>query len=104
MVQTCLILWTILATLQPFCALAASFPLRPNDEHLESLWNLMASDEDNPGATNAARAWAEFGTGGKDLRGREIVVAVVDSGFDLAHMIWPATFHQHPRNSRQRSR
>ncbi|MCY4643166.1 MAG: S8 family serine peptidase [Bacteriovoracales bacterium] len=51
--------------------------------HLQ--WNLQRAGPQNPGSTDAESAWDEFGTDGVDAYGREIVVAVVDSGFDLAH-------------------
>ncbi|MCY4644342.1 MAG: S8 family serine peptidase [Bacteriovoracales bacterium] len=31
-------------------------------------------------------AWKRYGVGGKDVRGNDIVVAVIDNGFDLGHI------------------
>ena len=57
----------------------------PDDEHGGLQWNLQAFSHDNLGTSNASTAWAHFGTGGQDARGNDIVVAVIDIGFDLSH-------------------
>ena len=57
----------------------------PNDEHVENLWNMENAHRFNMGTTNAAAAWSHFGTGGRDAYGQDIVVAVIDFGFDLSH-------------------
>lgn len=58
-------------------------PLAPNDEKFGEHWNYQL-DATSFGI-NAAEAWSVYGTGGMDVTGNEIVVAVVDGGFDINH-------------------
>lgn len=53
----------------------------PNDADFRTQWSLS-----NPSGADirAPRAW-DFGRGGKNPEGQELVVAVVDGGMDLAH-------------------
>lgn len=53
----------------------------PNDPEAGKLWNLTEAAN---GGMSAAALWAST-TGGKDKAGNEIVVAVIDGGFDLNH-------------------
>ncbi len=57
----------------------------PSDPGLDKLWGLGERSMVNPVGTNAQKAWDEFGVGGEDALGNEIVVVVVDSGFDINH-------------------
>ncbi len=53
----------------------------PNDVDYSSQWSLSANA---PGRAFAPEAW-DYTTGGTTARGDEIVVAVIDDGFDLNH-------------------
>lgn len=53
----------------------------PNDPETGKLWNML---EGAQGGMGASPLW-EATTGGKDKGGNEIVVAVIDGGFDLTH-------------------
>ncbi len=58
-------------------------PMRPNDPYFETQWALENTGQTGgtPGADiGALAAWAAHGTGSKD-----VVVAVVDTGVDIAH-------------------
>lgn len=55
----------------------------PNDKKFSQQWDLL-KDSSNWGI-DAVTAWTNFGTGGLDARGNEIVVAVVDGGMDVKH-------------------
>ncbi|NBT58117.1 hypothetical protein EBT16_04970 [bacterium] len=54
----------------------------PNDPELSSQWSMNGLHP--RGDIGTVHAW-EIGTGGKDARGNEIVVAVVDGGLDVNH-------------------
>lgn len=56
-----------------------------DDEYLSALWNLQVTGQSNRGTGNVFPAWTDFGTGGKDVYGNDIVVAIIDIGFDLVH-------------------
>jgi len=59
----------------------------PNDPYFFQQWALKNTGQNGgvPGADiGAARAW-EFETGGPNSRGDEIVIAVIDEGFQLNH-------------------
>ncbi len=62
-----------------------SFSEEPNDPENINLWGLMDLADDNIASSRASEAWAEFGTGGKNAFGEDIVVAVIDGGFDILH-------------------
>lgn len=53
----------------------------PNDPESGKLWNML---EGAKGGMGASQVWASS-TGGKDKGGNEIVVAVIDGGFDINH-------------------
>ncbi|MCK6600009.1 MAG: S8 family serine peptidase, partial [Bdellovibrionaceae bacterium] len=53
----------------------------PNDPESGKLWNMMESAQ---GGMAASQIWTST-VGGKDKGGNEIVVAVIDGGFDLTH-------------------
>lgn len=55
--------------------------LSPNDKFFNKQWNWQSPNSSN--GVDAVSAWGNYGTGGKDALGREIVIAVVDGGFDL---------------------
>jgi subtilisin family serine protease len=57
--------------------------LIPNDKQFDQQWgyNLDATTF----GIDATTAWAVYGTGGLDRKGNEIVIAVVDGGFDITH-------------------
>lgn len=58
----------------------------PNDEGFSSQWSLgQANKASNSFGIDAELAWGAFGTGGKDLGGNEIVIAIVDGGVDIKH-------------------
>lgn len=57
--------------------------LQPNDTEFSQLWNMMY-DENNAGI-DAISAWGTFGTDGTDANGHEVVIAVVDGGFQFDH-------------------
>lgn len=59
--------------------------LTPSDPEFNTLWGLQNQTESNKFGTNAVAAWEEFGTGGEDALGKEIVVVVIDGGFDINH-------------------
>ncbi len=48
----------------------------PNDPQFSSQWNLQL--------IQATKAW-DFGTGGTNSEGKEIVIAIIDDGFDITH-------------------
>lgn len=54
-----------------------------NDPMLPQQWNLVLNQQ-NIGI-NAIDAWNEFGTGGRNALNRDIVIAIVDGGFDFRH-------------------
>lgn len=54
----------------------------PNDPEWKSQWSLNSSS--SRGDIGAIRAW-ELGTGGKNSKGTDLVVAVIDGGLDIAH-------------------
>lgn len=62
-----------------------SYDLAPNDPELSKLWSYENVSSVNGGTSNASKAWDRFGTGGKDAAGNDIVVAVIDGGFDMSH-------------------
>ncbi len=53
----------------------------PNDPHFASQWSLSGAGRAH---VSASDAW-DRGTGGKDARGNEIVVAIIDGGMDVNH-------------------
>jgi subtilisin family serine protease len=53
----------------------------PNDPESAKQWNMLESAQ---GGMGASQLWAAT-TGGKDKGGNEIVVAVIDGGFDINH-------------------
>ncbi|MEZ4873522.1 MAG: S8 family serine peptidase [Bdellovibrionales bacterium] len=53
----------------------------PNDPSFASQWSL---DNDSDTDINAPEAW-DFGSGGKDGNGSDIVIAIVDGGVDASH-------------------
>jgi len=55
-------------------------PVQPNDPSWNQMWNLKAA----PGGISAEAVW-KVTTGGKSTSGHDIVVAVVDGGFDVKH-------------------
>jgi subtilisin family serine protease len=55
----------------------------PDDKDFGQQWDYSLA-ADNFGI-NAVEAWTTFGTGGVDAAGNEIVVAIVDGGFDANH-------------------
>ncbi len=55
----------------------------PNDPEFEQQWGLHNSAK-NGADISALKAW-EFGTGGTDRAGDDLVVAVVDGGVDIKH-------------------
>ena len=59
--------------------------LQSSGPPLEIPWNFQNWSEENRGGANVLPAWNVFGTGGRDVNGNEIVVAVIDSGFNLSH-------------------
>lgn len=56
-----------------------------DDVHLDLLWNFHGVESKDDGTANVFAAWRRYGEGGKNIRNEEVVVAVVDSGFDLGH-------------------
>ena len=56
-----------------------------NDTHLNFLWNFYGVNSPHDGTANIFAAWDHYGSGGQDRDGNEVVVAVVDAGFDLDH-------------------
>lgn len=54
----------------------------PNDPKYSELWSL--SKQSNKSDISAEKAW-NFGTGGKNALGEDIVVAIVDGGVDFSH-------------------
>lgn len=54
-----------------------------SDPLLPQQWN-WSLDSNNIGI-NATESWSDFGTGGKNALGQDIVVAIVDGGFDTKH-------------------
>lgn len=60
-----------------------SSKLIPNDKDFGKQWDWVL-DSNNFGI-DAVTAWALYGTGGADKNGNEIVIAVVDGGFDIEH-------------------
>lgn len=63
---------------------ARAFELTPDDPRFGELWS-FAGLSSSAGSSNATKAWDRFGTGGKDAAGNDIVVAVIDGGFDMSH-------------------
>ena len=57
----------------------------PNDPDFERLWSFQDLSDVNAGTSNARLAWEHYGAGGKDPSGNDIVVAVIDYGFDMEH-------------------
>jgi subtilisin family serine protease len=57
--------------------------LTPNDQDFGIQWNWLWAP--NTQGVDAIEAWASHGTGGKDIQNNEIVVAIVDGGFDYKH-------------------
>lgn len=55
----------------------------PNDKNFGQQWDMLL-DKTSFGI-DAVAAWNNFGQGGKDAAGNNIVVAVVDGGVDLKH-------------------
>lgn len=55
----------------------------PNDKNFGQQWDFLL-DNSNFGI-DAVSAWSNLGTGGLDVAGHEIVVAVVDGGVDVKH-------------------
>jgi subtilisin family serine protease len=53
----------------------------PNDTQFASQWSL---NQESGADISALAAW-DFGVGGEDVNGNEIVVAIVDGGVDLTH-------------------
>lgn len=60
---------------------AVSLRAVPNDKKFSTQWDM----EGGGWGINAVEAWSNYGTGGKDSRGSDIVAAVVDSGVDVNH-------------------
>jgi len=54
----------------------------PNDDDFGDQWSLQSSSETF--GINAADAW-QITTGGTNVQGQEVVIAVVDNGFDTDH-------------------
>ncbi len=57
--------------------------VNPNDKDVSQQWGYML--DQNTYGINAVEAWSVYGTGGLDAAGNEIVVAIVDGGFDIHH-------------------
>ena len=57
---------------------------RPNDPEYPKLWNLEVPSAQTGAGVSARRVW-QVNQGGVDKAGNEIVVAVIDGGFDLSH-------------------
>lgn len=57
--------------------------LIPNDKQFDKQWGWNL--DSTTFGIDATTAWAVYGTGGADKNGNEIVIAVVDGGFDVAH-------------------
>lgn len=57
--------------------------LVPNDKGFKDQWGYVL--DSTTFGIDATTAWAVYGTGGADQNGQEIVIAVVDGGFDVAH-------------------
>jgi len=55
----------------------------PNDKNFGQQWDWIL-DSNNFGI-DAVTAWNAFGTGGVDVAGNDVVVAVVDGGVDITH-------------------
>ena len=55
----------------------------PNDLQFEDQWSLQDADETF--GINAKAAWA-ITTGGTNALGKEVVIAIVDNGFDVKHV------------------
>lgn len=58
--------------------------LTPNDKDFSNQWGFIFDNSTTFGI-NAPAAWSVYGTGGLDVAGNEIVIAVVDGGFDVTH-------------------
>lgn len=58
-------------------------PLEPNDKKFDKQWGYTLSN--SVYGIDALTAWAVYGTGGVDKNNNEIVIAVVDGGFDITH-------------------
>lgn len=54
-----------------------------SDPLLPQQWNMMLDSETI--GINAVESWLEFGTGGKNANAQDIVIAIVDAGFDHSH-------------------
>ncbi len=61
------------------------FSVVTDDPDFDRLWSLEDLSGENLGTSNASAAWEAHGPGGVDAKGNDIVVAVIDGGFDLAH-------------------
>jgi len=57
--------------------------LVPNDQDFGQQWDWTLDSQTF--GINATEAWGAYGTGGQDVAGNEIVVAIVDGGFDINH-------------------
>lgn len=55
----------------------------PNDPEFSKLWSFK-NPKGNGADVKATEAWS-YGTGGKNLDGQDVVVAIVDGGFDMTH-------------------
>lgn len=55
----------------------------PNDKNFNQQWDFLKNDSSF--GIDALNAWTAYGTGGKDYRNNDIVVAVVDAGVDMKH-------------------
>lgn len=56
----------------------------PNDPNTGKLWNLMEPVAGQSGGIGAVSVW-NTSVGGKDRKGQDIVVAIIDGGFELNH-------------------
>ncbi|MBY0385375.1 S8 family serine peptidase, partial [bacterium] len=54
-----------------------------NDPMLPQQWNLQLDNQII--GINAVEAWNDFGTGGRNALNKDIVIAIVDGGFDFRH-------------------
>lgn len=51
----------------------------------EYSWSFANVTASNRGSANVSKAWVQFGVNETDVFGDEVVVAVIDSGFDIFH-------------------
>lgn len=61
------------------------FSVESNDPDFDKLWSFENISDSNAGTVNASKAWEAYGVGGVDAAGNDIVVAVIDGGFDMSH-------------------